>query len=88
MKALLESVNLDYKYSLNTLSLPVNVYLKVTGICDLRCTFCSQYNEKVYNMPIDSAKKLLKELKNLGVISINYTGGEPLLYKHIKELLK
>ena len=88
MKALLESVNLDYKYSLSTLASPVNVYLKVTGICDLRCTFCSQYNEKVYNMPIDSAKKLLKELKDIGVISINYTGGEPLLYKHIKDLLK
>ena len=88
MKALLESVNLNCKYSLNTISNPVCVYLKVTGFCDLHCSFCSQFREKANSMAIYDAKKLLKELKSIGVVSINYTGGEPLLYKNISDLLK
>ena len=88
MKAFLESVNLDYKYSLNTISYPVCIYLKITGICDLHCSFCSQFKEKINNMSLKNAKELLKKLKNLGVTSINYTGGEPLLYKNIEDLLR
>ena len=60
MKAFLESVNLDYKYSLNTISYPVCVYLKITGICDLHCSFCSQFKEKINSMPLKNAKELLK----------------------------
>lgn len=33
-------------------------------------------------------KKILKELKLIGVCNIYYTGGEPLLYKYLEELLE
>lgn len=87
MKTFLESVNINKSFNLNTLEAPLIVYLKVTGCCNLSCTFCSQAKAKRINMDVTEAKKLLTELKNIGVISINYTGGEPLLYPHIEELL-
>ena len=88
MEALVESVNVDSFYSLNTLMAPVNVYLKVTGACDLKCSFCSQAYASRRHMDFESAKNLLTELKQMGVVSITYTGGEPLLYPSIKPLLK
>lgn len=88
MRAFLESVNLNSNYNLNTLTGPVIVYFKVTGCCNLKCTFCSQAEGKKIIMDISKAKILLTELKKIGVISINYTGGEPLVYKDIEELVK
>lgn len=88
MRTFLESVNLNSKNDLNTLTGPVVVYFKVTGGCNLKCSFCSQADAKKINMDLDDAKTLLTELKDIGVISINYTGGEPLVYPQIEELLK
>ncbi len=88
MRTFLESVNLNSKNSLDTISGPVVVYLKVTGCCNLKCTFCSQAGAKKIHMDLNEAKTLLMELKKHGVISINYTGGEPLVYPHIEELLE
>ena len=88
MRTFLESVNINSKNDLNTLMAPVVVYFKVTGGCNLKCPFCSQAKVQKVNMNLNDAKKLLIELKQMGVISINYTGGEPLVYPHIEELLK
>ena len=88
MRTFLESVNLNNTKDLNTLTAPIIVYFKVTGCCNLMCSFCSQTDLKKKNMDIDKAKKLLSELKETGVVSINYTGGEPLVYPKILELVK
>ena len=88
MKTFLKSVNLNVKYNLDTLETPIIVYFKVTGCCNLNCSFCSQSDSKRINMDFEEAKKLLREFKKMGVISINYTGGEPLTYPYILELLK
>ena len=53
-----------------------------------KCYFCSQGECKNNHMDIKLAKKTLKELKKMGVRYITYTGGEPLLYKNIIELVK
>lgn len=88
MKTFLESTNVNSFYNLNTLTYPVIVYLKITECCNLCCNFCSQAYEKKNIMDINLAKKILRELHNGGVVSINYTGGEPLLYPDLQELLK
>jgi len=38
-------------------------------------------------MDFELAKKILKELKLIGVCNIYYTGGEPLLYKYLSNSL-
>lgn len=88
MKTFVESTNINKRYSLNTIDVPLIIYLKVTGCCNMNCSFCSQHENKKTNMNINNAKDLLLKLKNLGVISINYTGGEPLVYPYIEELLE
>lgn len=87
METFVESVNLLKKYNLDTLQAPVIVFFKITGSCNLQCNFCSQEGSHKINMDINKAKRLLKECQKIGVISINYTGGEPLLYPNIEELL-
>ncbi len=80
--------HLNTSYNMNTLKYPISVYYKVTSNCMLNCSFCSQGDMKKQSMDIDKAKDVLNQLKNLGIDLITYTGGEPLLYKYIDELIK
>lgn len=82
-----EKANLREKLDMKTLRYPISVYLKITTNCMLNCEFCSQYGKKVEELDIDLAKKVLKELQKLGISNIFYTGGEPLMYKKLEELL-
>ena len=54
----------------------------------LNCNFCSQGIAGNCEMDINKAKYLLKKLKKENVLRIFYTGGEPFLYSHFKELLE
>lgn len=84
-----ESANIRKKIDLKTLKAPISVYMKITSKCMLNCKFCSQAeNNSCSDMDIEFAKKTLKKLKLIGVCNIYYTGGEPLLYKNLEELLE
>ena len=67
---------------------PTTVFLKITSKCMLNCNFCSQGIAGNCEMDINKAKYLLKKLKKENVLRIFYTGGEPFLYSHFKELLE
>ena len=88
MKALIKPINYNHSFNLNTINYPITAYLKITDSCMFKCYFCSQGECKNNHMDIKLAKKTLKELKKMGVRYITYTGGEPLLYKNIIELVK
>ena len=81
-----QSINLNTKSSLNTQI--ISAYFKITSNCMLNCPFCSQGINPKKTIALDDAKIVLKKLKRLGVKSVTYTGGEPLLYKNLYELLK
>ena len=84
-----KTVDTRRKIDLKTLKNPVSVYMKITSKCMLSCKFCSQSENNNYgDMDIDLAKKILEDLKVIGVCNIYYTGGEPLLYSHLDELLQ
>lgn len=85
---LYKSLNINAKYSLGALRYPLVAYLKITTKCMLNCTFCSQSEEVVQNMDLKFAKAQLLMLKQMGIIQVIYTGGEPLLYPYIHELLR
>lgn len=83
------NVDTRKKIDLKTLKNPISVYMKITSKCMLSCKFCSQSeNNSHVDMDFELAKKILKELKLIGVCNIYYTGGEPLLYKYLEELLE
>jgi MoaA/NifB/PqqE/SkfB family radical SAM enzyme len=67
-----------------------NYYL--TYKCNSRCTYCD-IPIKPENIPIkETAPEIIIEnlaaLKRLGVKVVDFTGGEPLLYKHIVKVLR
>ena len=82
-----EKSDLREKIDMKTLKYPISVYLKITTNCMLNCEFCSQYGKIVEELDIDLAKEVLNDLQKLGISNIYYTGGEPLMYKKLEELL-
>jgi len=59
--------------------------------CNLLCNHCSaskfskKNNERV---SIEDYKKLAKQCLEMGVITVGFTGGEPVLYKDLDEIIK
>lgn len=82
------ATDVNREFDLATMQYPLSVYMKITGRCMLKCEFCSQYGSIYKDMDINDAKKFLDELKDLGVVYIYYTGGEPLMYDNLNILLK
>lgn len=73
---------------LKTLRYPMSVYIKLTAKCMLNCEFCSQATTECIEANVEDVKKILKELNKIGVIYVYYTGGEPLMYCKLKEVLQ
>lgn len=61
---------------------------EVTYQCNNNCIFC--YNEKqtehFEELDTNSAKKIINNIKNSGVLSLNFNGGEPLMRDDFIEL--
>lgn len=63
----------------------------VTTRCNSHCKFCSIWSDPKYKSnesSISHRLHILSQLKQLGVKSIDFTGGEPLLYPHLPELIR
>lgn len=66
--------------------------LAVTWVCNLKCEFC--YAEDLMyaqkrppNVSIDQVREVVGQARDLGLIHMNVTGGEPLVRKDIFDLL-
>ncbi|MCY6369198.1 GTP 3',8-cyclase MoaA [Clostridium ganghwense] len=69
-------------------------YLRIslTDKCNLRCIYCMPekgVEKKCHNevMKCEEITKIVKAAANLGIKKIRYTGGEPLIFKGIEELV-
>jgi MoaA/NifB/PqqE/SkfB family radical SAM enzyme len=68
---------------------PYHVQWLLTRKCNYRCRGCSVWREQdVKELSTDEVKKGLKILKDLGVVDIVFSGGDPLLRDDIGEILK
>jgi len=74
-----------------TSSMPHTAYLHITNRCNFSCYGCyssnSSRNVKADLSPIE-IKKILKNIKNLGIKNILISGGEPFIYQDLKEVLR
>jgi MoaA/NifB/PqqE/SkfB family radical SAM enzyme len=63
----------------------------VTLRCNQRCTFCNiphtNDGSPSREPRMDQVQANLRDLKRLGVLIVDVTGGEPLLYRHLVEML-
>ncbi len=70
---------------------PTVCTLQVTTRCQANCIHCSAARHKRKDLPelsTDEWKKVIREAEKLGVVSVVFTGGEPLLRPDIFELIE
>jgi radical SAM protein with 4Fe4S-binding SPASM domain len=63
------------------------IKIEVTHDCKLRCTHCSSMAGAISGRRMDwtSCEKILNEAASIGVETIAFSGGEPLLWEHIQK---
>lgn len=70
------------------------VKISLTNKCNLRCVYCMpddvkfEKNHVNDDLSFDDYKFIIKSLADIGITKIRFTGGEPLLYPKLLELVK
>jgi MoaA/NifB/PqqE/SkfB family radical SAM enzyme len=71
--------------------MPTTCNYYVTLRCNQRCTFCNiphtNDGSPSREPTMDQVRANLRDLRRLGVMVLDVTGGEPLLYRHLIEML-
>jgi len=68
--------------------LPSSIIWIITGRCNLNCKHCyTTVYRTEKELPKEKVFKILEDAAELGVKHVHYTGGEPLLVKHIFDFL-
>lgn len=66
--------------------IPLTVDWRITSSCHMRCPFC--YGPKgIPSLALAGSLKVISTLDKMGVETVCLSGGEPLLYKFIKDVL-
>ena len=66
----------------------LKINLHITERCNFKCKYCFAIFNRKKDLPLESWKKIIDDLKADGRISaINFAGGEPVLYKNFPELI-
>jgi MoaA/NifB/PqqE/SkfB family radical SAM enzyme/glycosyltransferase involved in cell wall biosynthesis len=64
-----------------------NAVLYITEMCNSRCITCHAWKIKSENkLPTESWKLVLERLRSIGIRTVEFVGGEPLLRKDLTEL--
>lgn len=64
------------------------IYIEITNICNLNCSFCSKTKRTKKEMTIDEFEKVLEKIDNYTDYLYLHIQGEPLLHSKLDELLK
>src|SRR5690606_3622979 len=68
-------------------SKPVLCNYYVTYRCNAKCSFCDIWEKPSPYITLEDVAQNLRDLKQLGVQVIDFTGGEPLLHRQIDQML-
>lgn len=66
---------------------PSHAQIGLTNACPQNCGYCYNKSRTGQVMDTDIIKRIIQELKDMGVIWLGLTGGEPLLNKDIVEIV-
>jgi MoaA/NifB/PqqE/SkfB family radical SAM enzyme len=67
---------------------PLQCSLYVTDQCNLDCHYCTEYDNSVPHPELDTLKRWVRKIRDLGTERIALVGGEPLLHPDIVELTR
>ena len=65
---------------------PSHAQVGVTNACPQNCEYCYNKNRQGKVMDKQTIKRVIRDLKSLGVFWLGFTGGEPLLNKDLVEI--
>jgi hypothetical protein len=76
-------------YRVRRLGTVISTHISPTSECNLHCRYCSVSKRTAHNMiPLAVIKDYVTKLKTCGLRAVIITGGgEPLMYRHINELI-
>lgn len=63
------------------------IYIEITNVCNLACSFCPQTKRKPMFMSLETFEKILKEIKGYTQYIYFHVKGEPLLHPEIDKFL-
>lgn len=69
---------------------PLSVCWQITTKCNLNCKYCISNSNMSgdYGLSTEKAIEIINQLGRIGVNRLDFTGGEPLVRKDLKELIK
>jgi sulfatase maturation enzyme AslB (radical SAM superfamily) len=67
---------------------PSHAQIALTNACPQNCSYCYNKDRKGHIMDTATIKRVIQELKEMGVFWLGLTGGEPLLQKDIVEIIE
>lgn len=66
---------------------PSHLALELTYNCPLRCKHCFVSAGTGPTMDVELIRSILSDVKELGILSVQLTGGEPLLHPYFKQIV-
>jgi len=67
--------------------LPISAYIALTDECPFSCSHCSYGNHSRGQLGTSGMLSVIRQMKNLGIPVIGFTGGEPLLRRDLEALI-
>ena len=64
------------------------IYIEITNICNLKCSFCSHSNRILKEMTIDNFEEVLKKINNYTDYIYLHVKGEPLTHSKLDNILE
>ncbi len=66
---------------------PLWCTFSITENCNAKCKYCQYWRTKHADLPTESVFKIIRQLKNLGIIKIVYSGGECMMREDLVEIV-
>ena len=64
------------------------IYIEITNICNMNCSFCPPHNREHKNMSLESFNIILEKIKPYTKFIYLHVKGEPMLHPNFKEMVK
>ena len=64
------------------------IYIEITNICNLKCSFCSHSNRKLREMTTYNFEEVLKKINNYTDYIYLHVKGEPLTHSKLDNILE
>ena len=66
----------------------IKIYVEITNICNLNCSFCSNDNREKKEMTPQEFEIIIKKIKDYTKTIYLHIKGEPILHSHLEEILE